>query len=248
MAAPSPAPWWARPTMASLDGPAFVVLARYGLRPSPPRAADTVLIGALVWAGYVADRWLDARHDADTATWRHGSARRLGPWLFALALLLGLAAVSAGASVGALWLAVIGPFGRWLPLGVAVIFCGRWLRVGWPVRSLCVAWLMCALACWRADWPAAATMSVALLALANLTAIRRAERPGEHGLAWWACAVFALALTTTLVAPSALSLAVAAVTGLLCLFGAGSGRHAERRRAIVDAVTLLALGAAALTS
>lgn len=247
MAAPSPAPWWAWPAMLCLDGPAFVVLARFALRPSDVMTADTVLIGAMVWAGYVADRWLDARHDADVATWRHGSARRRGPWLFALAVATGLWAAAAGASVGALGAALLGPSGRWLPLAVAAIFCGRWLGIGWLPRSLGVAWLMCAFVGWGGDLPTAITTSIALLVLANLTAIRRAEQPGGRGLAWWAGVLFALALTTALVAPAGLSWAVAVAAGLLWVVGAGSGYHAERRRAIVDAATLLALVLAAIS-
>ena len=249
MATSATAPWWARPTMLSLDGPAFVLLARAALgRAWPAHFADTVLVMALVWAGYVTDRWMDARYDDDSRTWRHDASRRHAPLILGLAVLVGLLAALTGAQLAALWSGVLSWGGLWLLLGVGAIFCGRWLRLGWFVRALCVAGLMAAFVGWGEAWSRMSLACVAVLAFANLAAIRRAERPQERGMGWLLGLATGTALIFALSRPDALTLTVAAATGLLGMLGAGSGQHAERRRAIIDAVTFLALGAAALVA
>lgn len=247
MAAPLPAPWWARPTMLSLDGPAFVVLARAAVgRPPGAHFADTLLACALVWAGYLLDRWMDARFEGEIRTWRHDAAGRLGLALMALAALAGLGAVVAGARLPSTWEALWGGPVPWLPLGAAAIFCGRWLRIGWLIRAACVTGVLVALSGWDEAWSPADQAAVALLAFANLVAIRRAEHPTERSLSWWLASAACGAAAGAVVSPGAVTVGAAAGVGLLGLLGAGGGRHAERRRAIVDAITFAALAAAAL--
>lgn len=246
MAPTEPAPWWARPTMLSLDGPAFVVLARAAVgRPVSSRFADTLLACALVWAGYLLDRWLDARYDGEVRTWRHGFAGRLGPVFMVIAVLVGLGAVLGGARVPSTWAEAPGGSAPWLPLGLAAIFGGRWLRIGWTGRAWCVVWLLVALAGWGEAWSPTSQAAIALLAFANLLAIRRAEQPTERGPRGWLAATAVGATVVAWMAPGALTIGAAAGVGVLMLLGGGGGRHAERRRAIVDAVTFLALAAAA---
>lgn len=246
MAPPAPAPWWARPTMLSLDGPAFVVFARAAVgRPASSRFADTLLVCALVWAGYLLDRWIDARYDGEVRTWRHVCAGRLGPALMLLAGFVGLGAVLGGARVPSTWAEALSGSAPWLPLGMAAIFGGRWLRIGWTGRAWCVVWLLVALAGWSEAWSPTSQAAVALLAFANLVAIRRAEHPTERGPRAWLAATAVGAAAVAWISPGSLTIGAAAGVGVLMLLGAGGGRHAERRRAIVDVVTFLALAASA---
>ena len=76
------APWWAWPAMLSLDGVAFVVLARELAVPGSLWTLGTLTTAWLLWCGYALDRTLDARwFPASTRTWRHRFHARHG-WTF----------------------------------------------------------------------------------------------------------------------------------------------------------------------
>lgn len=76
-----PLPWWALPTVLSLDAPIVAVIWQFALAwhfdaPLPWRFP--VVLGLTIWLIYVADRSLDAlKLSPDTpATWRHTVYRR----------------------------------------------------------------------------------------------------------------------------------------------------------------------------
>ena len=245
-ASPTP-PWWARLAMMSLDGPVFVLLARLaGGRGQHERPFDMMLIGALVWAGYVADRWLDARLEAEAPTWRHQAARRHGPFFLLAAGVLVLAAMFAGARPFVIWSGIFRWVGGGLPIGLVAIYCGRWLYFGWLVRALCVAWLMAACAGWGESWTFTDFTSVMILGFANLAAIRRAEVPTDRFMAPLPAWVALAAAVHFAFAPAVLYGATMGGALTIWVMGGGSGRWPERRRAAIDAVTFAALATALL--
>lgn len=76
------APWWAWPAMVSLDGVAFVLLARELAAPGSCWTLGTLATAWLLWCGCGLERWLDARwFPASTHTWRHRFHARHG-WTF----------------------------------------------------------------------------------------------------------------------------------------------------------------------
>lgn len=91
-------PWWAWPTILSLDAPlvavAWQALFFGALAPAgAPRPAHTLVLFLSVWLVYAADRWLDGFAFADPvpATRRHAFyAGRRGPFLAIWVAVLGL--------------------------------------------------------------------------------------------------------------------------------------------------------------
>ena len=242
MPKPPSAPWWAWPAMWSLDGPLFVLLSRAavcGL--SSVRRADTAFVLSLVWIGYATDRWLDARHDDDASTWRHASAGRHGPWIFAVAIGAGLCSLLVGVRLSDLW--PEGPV-RWWPLICAAILCARWLGLGWFLRALGIACLMSMFAGWGERPAFLDLVCVALVAMSNLAAIRLAERPEDRTAFWSQAFLAAGGIVLAMLRPGALTIASSAGMGLLCVMGAIPAGDAERRRALVDAVTFCVFAAA----
>jgi hypothetical protein len=242
MSKPPSAPWWAWPAMLSLDGPLFVLFSRAavcGL--SSVRRADTAFVLSLVWIGYATDRWLDVRHDADACTWRHASAGRHGPWIFAVATGAGLCSLLAGVRLSDLW--PEGPV-RWWPLICAAILCARWLGLGWFLRSLGIACLMSMFAGWGEHPAFLDLVCVALIAMSNLAAIRLAERTEERTVFWSQAFLTIGVAVLAILRPCALTIASAAGMGLLCVMGAAPARNVERRRALVDAATFFVFASA----
>lgn len=236
------APWWVRPTMLSLDGPAFVVLGGLAARARwAARAPDLLLMASVVWAGYLTDRWLDARFDEDGKTWRHEFASRWAPWLVTSAGLAALLAVSAGArlawspTMDSAW-AVCG-----LLAGVAAVFSGRWVRLGWVVRAFVVTLLMTSFCLWGEAWSPTSAGSLAVLAAANLAAIRRAEFLGERRTSLVAYGALVVGLGFAVAAPSVLAATTVATAAILCLVDRLTPVAPERSRAMVDVLTFGAL-------
>jgi hypothetical protein len=169
--------------MLSLDGVAFVVLARELAVPGSLWTLGTLTTVWLLWCGYALDRTLDARwFPASTHTWRHRFHARHGWTFLAVGALTG----------GALFIALIwaGPDGevpgggrffqgldpRGAASGLVVIFCARWLAEVWALRIGLVALLLASFAVSPMPNPSiAAYLAVFLLAATNLLAHRRIE-------------------------------------------------------------------------
>jgi amino acid transporter len=169
--------------MLSLDGVAFVVLARELAAPGSLWTLGTLTTAWLLWCGYALDRTLDARwFPASTQTWRHRFHARHGWTFLAVGALTG----------GALFIALIwaGPDGE-VPVGgrffqgldpqgaasgLVVIFCARWLTEVWALRIGLVALLLASFAASpMPNLSIAAYLAVFLLAATNLLAHRRIE-------------------------------------------------------------------------
>ena len=169
--------------MLSLDGVAFVVLARELAAPGSLWTLGTLTTAWLLWCGYAFDRTLDARwFPASTQTWRHRFHARHGWTFLAVGALTG----------GALFIALIwaGPDGE-VPVGgrffqgldpqgaasgLVVIFCARWLTEVWALRIGLVALLLASFAASpMPNLSIAAYLAVFLLAATNLLAHRRIE-------------------------------------------------------------------------
>jgi len=247
------APWWAWPAMLSLDGVAFVLLARELAAPGSCWTLGTVLTAWLLWCGYGLERWLDARwFPASTHTWRHRFHARHG-WTF----------LAVGALTGAaLFIALIwaGPDGevpgggrffqglglRGAASGLVVIFCARWLAEVWALRIGLVALLLASFAVSAMPNPSvAAFLSVFLLAATNLLAHRRIELGSETSLdrfVPWFAAAGCLAYLL-LGSADARWLGGACLVGVLslCWQPASSGVDPEYRRASIDGWVLITL-------
>lgn len=177
------APWWAWPAMLSLDGVAFVVLARELAAPGTLWTLGTLTTAWLLWCGYALDRTLDARwFPASTQTWRHRFHARHGWTFLAVGALTGgalfIALIWAGpdgeVSVGGRFFEGLDPQGT--ASGLVVIFCARWLTEVWALRIGLVALLLASFAVSPLPNPSlAAYLAVFLLAATNLLAHRRIE-------------------------------------------------------------------------
>jgi len=169
--------------MLSLDGVAFVVIARELAVPGSLWTLGTLTTAWLLWCGYALARTLDARwFPASTHTWRHRFHARHG-WTF----------LAVGALTGAaLFIALIwaGPDGevpgggrffeglglRGAASGLVVIFCARWLTEVWALRIGLVALLLASFAVSPMPNPSLAAYLVCLLLAAkNNLAHRRIE-------------------------------------------------------------------------
>ena len=95
---PDPIPWWLVPNVLALDAPLVAVAwqrflaGRFGV--AVPAAA-AVALAAVVWAVYLADRYLDARRGATDADRHHLAARY--PLAFAGGFLLAVGAATVAA-------------------------------------------------------------------------------------------------------------------------------------------------------
>jgi len=183
MTAAGRAPWWAWPAMLSLDGVAFVVLARELAAPGSLWSLGTLTVVWLLWCGYALDRWLDARwFPASADTWRHRFHARHGWTLLAFGAFTGAALFLAFAyarpgDLPAPRTRVFSPFDlRQAAGGLVVIFCARWLTEAWALRIGMVALLLASFVVGPMPSPTvAALLAVFLLAATNLLAHRRLE-------------------------------------------------------------------------
>lgn len=240
--------WWGRLSLLSLDGPAFVLLAwAAGGGASTSAWRDAVLSSSLVWAGYVVERWSDAKVRPSESSPRHRfAARHLG-------ILLGFAGlVAAAALVAGARLPVMAKGGEDWPGGavaacVAGVFVFREEAASWAPRTLCVTFFMAAMAAWGLS-PPSSLLAVAALALSNLSAIRQAESAqGGDGRKMSAVAA-AMAAACLLLHPSPLTAACLAGS-LACLFLGRTARGLpDGRRSLVDAATFVPLALAAVSA
>ncbi len=176
------APWWAWPAMLSLDGVAFVLLARELAVPGSLWTLGTLTTAWLLWCGYALDRTLDAHwFPASTQTWRHRFHARHGWTLLAIgaatAAVLFLALARADPEDLPATRRGLLPFNlRPAAGGLVVIFCARWLTEVWALRIGLVALLLASFAVSPMPNPSlAAYLAVFLLAATNLLAHRRIE-------------------------------------------------------------------------
>ncbi len=176
------APWWAWPAMLSLDGVAFVLLARELAVPGPLWTLGTLTTAWLLWCGYALDRTLDAHwFPASSQTWRHRFHARHGWTLLAIgaatAAVLFLALARADPEDLPATRRGLLPFNlRPAAGGLVVIFCARWLTEVWALRIGLVALLLASFAVSPMPNPSlAAYLAVFLLAATNLLAHRRIE-------------------------------------------------------------------------
>jgi hypothetical protein len=168
--------------MLSLDGVAFVLLARELAVPGSLWTLGTLTTAWLLWCGYALDRTLDAHwFPASTQTWRHRFHARHGWTLLAIG----------AATAAVLFLALARAEPEDLPAtrrgllpfnlrpaagGLVVIFCARWLTEVWALRIGLVALLLASFAVSPLPNPSlAAYLAVFLLAATNLLAHRRIE-------------------------------------------------------------------------
>lgn len=252
------APWWAWPAMLSLDGVAFVVLARELAAPGSLWTLGTLTTAWLLWCGYALDRTLDARwFPASTQTWRHRFHARHGWTLLAIG--------AATAAVLFLALAWAGPDGK-VPVGVrffkgldpqgvasglVVIFCARWLTEVWALRIGLVALLLASFAVSPMPNPSlAAYLAVFLLAATNLLAHRRIEVGPETSWDRFIPGLAAVGCLACLLLGSAADrwLCGACLVGVLTLGWqpASSGADPEYRRATIDGGVLIVLAVVCL--
>ena len=252
------APWWAWPAMLSLDGVAFVVLARELAAPGSLWTLGTLTTAWLLWCGYALDRTLDARwFPASTQTWRHRFHARHGWTLLAIG--------AATAAVLFLALAWAGPDGK-VPVGVrffkgldpqgvasglVVIFCARWLTEVWALRIGLVALLLASFAVSPMPNPSlAAYLAVFLLAATNLLAHRRIEVGPETSWDRFIPGLAAVGCLACLLLGSADArwLCGACLVGVLTLGWqpASSGADPEYRRAAIDGGVLIVLAVVCL--
>jgi hypothetical protein len=176
------APWWAWPAMLSLDGVAFVLLARELAVPGSLWTLGTLTTAWLLWCGYALDRTLDAHwFPASRQTWRHRFHARHGWTLLAIgaatAAVLFLALARADPEDLPATRRGLLPFNlRPAAGGLVVIFCARWLTEVWALRIGLVALLLASFAVSPMPNPSlAAYLAVFLLAATNLLAHRRIE-------------------------------------------------------------------------
>jgi len=258
MTAAGRAPWWAWPAMLSLDGVAFVVLARELAAPGSLWSLGTLTVVWLLWCGYALDRWLDARwFPTSTRTWRHRFHARHG-WTFlavgafsgaAIFLALGWAGPDVTAGVGRLGFRSLGLQGA--AGGLVLIFCGRWFAEAWALRLVLVALLIAVFSVGPLPHPSvAALLAVFLLAATNLLAHRRLEQGPETSadrLVPWVAAAGCLACLL-LGSAGDRWLCGACLVSVLSLGAEPPGLPAdlEQRRASLDGWVLVVLALACL--
>ncbi len=251
------APWWAWPAMLSLDGVAFVLLARELAVPGPLWTLGTLTTAWLLWCGYALDRTLDAHwFPASSQTWRHRFHARHGWTLLAIgaatAAVLFLALARADPEDLPATRRGLLPFNlRPAAGGLVVIFCARWLTEVWALRIGLVALLLASFAVSPMPNPSlAAYLAVFLLAATNLLAHRRIEVGPETswdrflpGLAAAGCLACLL-----LGSADARWLCGACLVGILTLgwLPVSSEEDSEYRRASLDGAVLLVLSAVCL--
>jgi hypothetical protein len=168
--------------MLSLDGVAFVLLARELAVPGSLWTLGTLTTAWLLWCGYALDRTLDAHwFPASSQTWRHRFHARHGWTLLAIgaatAAVLFLALARADPEDLPATRRGLLPFNlRPAAGGLVVIFCARWLTEVWALRIGLVALLLASFAVSPMPNPSlAAYLAVFLLAATNLLAHRRIE-------------------------------------------------------------------------
>lgn len=252
------APWWAWPAMLSLDGVAFVVLARELAVPGSLWTLGTLTTAWLLWCGYALDRTLDARwFPASTQTWRHRFHARHDWTFLAVGALTG----------GALFIALIwaGPDGevpgggrffqgldpQGAASGLVVIFCARWLTEVWALRIGLVALLLASFAASpMPNLSIAAYLAVFLLAATNLLAHRRIEAGLESSWDRFIPRVAAAGCLACLLLGSAEArwLCGACLVGILTLGWqpVSSEADPEYRRTSIDGGVLLVLAVVCL--
>ena len=252
------APWWAWPAMLSLDGVAFVVLARELAVPGSLGTLGTLTTAWLLWCGYALERYLDARwFPASTRTWRHRFHARHGWTFLAVGAFSGAAIFVALAWAGPDVTVGVGRLGsrsldlRSVASGLVLIFCGRWFAEAWALRLVLVALLIAVFSVGPLPHPSvAALLAVFLLAATNLLAHRRIERGPETSadrLVPWVAAAGCLACLL-LGSAGDRWLSGACLVGVLSLGVEPSGLAAdpEQRRASLDGWVLVVLALACL--
>jgi hypothetical protein len=244
--------------MLSLDGVAFVVLARELAVPGSLWTLGTLTTAWLLWCGYALDRTLDARwFPASTQTWRHRFHARHGWTFLAVGALTG----------GALFIALIwaGPDGevpgggrffqgldpQGAASGLVVIFCARWLTEFWALRIGLVALLLASFAVSpMPNLSIAAYLAVFLLAATNLLAHRRIEAGLESSWDRFIPGVAAAGCLACLLLGSAEArwLCGACLVGILTLGWqpVSSEADPEYRRTSIDGGVLLVLAVVCL--
>ena len=240
--------------MLSLDGVAFVVLARELAAPGSLWTLGTLTTAWLLWCGYALDRTLDARwFPASTQTWRHRFHARHGWTLLAIGAFTGavlfLALALAGpADLPRVTRALVAPtLGlRQAAGGLVLIFCARWLTEVWALRIALVALLLATFAVGPMPNPSvAAYLAVFLLAATNLLAHRRlevgAETSWDRFIPWLAAAGCLACLL--LGSADARWLCGACLLGILtlCWQPVSSAEDPECRRASIDGGVLIVL-------
>jgi hypothetical protein len=243
--------------MLSLDGVAFVVLARELAVPGSLWTLGTLTTAWLLWCGYALDRTLDARwFPASTQTWRHRFHARHG-WTF-----LAVGALTGGALfIALIWAGPVAlpatrdgllPFNlRAAASGLVVIFCARWLTEVWALRIGLVALLLASFAVSPMPNPSlAAYLAVFLLAATNLLAHRRIEAGLESSWDRFIPGVAAAGCLACLLLGSAEArwLCGACLVGILTLGWqpVSSEADPEYRRTSIDGGVLLVLAVVCL--
>ena len=246
-------PWWAWLSMWSLEGVAFVSLARLTMLGQTPEGLPLTLGWGLwfLWSGYVLDRYTDASFtEGGEVTWRHrfhiNNIKLLGGLgLFGFAVLLKITlsqpmALSAEQSMG---------LGIALLVGLVILGIPRIHKnsVTWWTRAVLIALLLGFMVHdFRFRTVGYDVVPLVLLALANLVILRQSELrtpPKILAMMPWVAigsGLFCLARTRSV----NLWLAWAAVWGGFGLWVLGRRMKSdslEHFRAKVDAVTLLAL-------
>jgi hypothetical protein len=244
--------------MLSLDGVAFVALARELAAPGSVWTLGTATTVWLVWCGYVLDRTLDAAwFPAATQTWRHRFHARHGWTLLAIGAGIGAVLFLALAWVDPAALPaprdrILLPFDpRQAAGGLVVIFCARWLTEVWALRIGLVALLLASFAVSPLPHPSvAALLAVFLLAGANLLAHRRIEvgleASWDRCIPWLATAGCLACLLLGAADERWLCGACLVGVGTLCWLPGSSGADPEYRRAAADGAVLMVLAAVCL--
>lgn len=255
-------PWWLWPNLFSLDAPVVAVVWQQFLGVAAdvevPVAASAVL-GQVVWAVYLADRWLDARRECRHPTDRHRFAAR-NP---RIVVLLAAIALLSAAFIAA------------LALPLAYLQAGGLVAAALSGYLLSVHLIRLRRAAWRGLKEStvgivfAAGVAVPLIAAANRTAANWlpgvAAFAGLCGLncmliSWWeeppfiappgwaALAAALLAVGASLGAPLPVAAAVLTSVGLLAALHLARPRFSPRSlRVLADAALLTPLAAVAFT-
>ena len=239
-------PFWLWPNVLSLDAPIVALVWQDFVArcyPSLLRPSGRCVLGLTVWAIYLADRLLDARHMAPSSS--GGFYQR--NWK-ALGLLLAMVLV-ADAVFTTVWLR---PAVLWtgLPLGLAVtaylgvfsyggLVAFRWKRYAAALLFSAGVFLVALTGFphrWSAlMWP---LLGFALLCLCNLLAIVRLEgRRSPETSIWLWIAALGLAAFLSGNLPWTLALASSAL-GLILLVWSGHALPQPTGRVLADAVLL----------
>jgi hypothetical protein len=255
MCEPQPAglPWWLVPNVLALDAPLVAVVwqrflaARAGV--VVPWAA-TAALGAVVWAVYLADRWLDARRGAIDADRHRAAARR--PVAFAVAAAAAGCLATAAAALlptSYLWAGAAVSAGVVAYLALAHAVAGGLRSLPGAKEFLVAVGFAAGVAIplGVSDQPPASWLpgaaAFAGVCWLNCRLIDRWESagPGGGSLRWGDGLLGGLLLAGSPGLPAAVGLAVAGSTAGLLGVHLACRRHPRAARALADAVLLVPL-------